>query len=329
MGSVTLQYRIQDQTYKETLQFPLQPQDGDRLPVHRLAAKSLLLELEGAVDTRSEGDRHQVLETSLSSGVVCSLTAYVGVDTERGQPVQGPLVRRDIPLTAFRAAPRRKNLLCSPMGRSPSVPMIQAQGPSRVSVDCAMACNFDNSSDVQVESRRPLIPLCDTHPQGFQREVQLIFPAKAARSGPRAIQKFSSGFTEHMFKKYCKLRAPPETTSQKERAPEESPLLRLVSLQNADGSWDLDPQLAAALGVSETDTVGRMPSKDMAPSIWATVLAVVWLHSRAMGQRDEWELLEAKAVSWVRGQAGPQLSECLEAANTLLGCSVGPAVFRL
>ncbi|XP_053901964.1 LOW QUALITY PROTEIN: von Willebrand factor A domain-containing protein 5A-like [Malaclemys terrapin pileata] len=46
-----------------------------------------------------------------------------------------------------------------------------------------------------------------------------------------------------------------------ERAPEESPLLRLVSLQNADGSWDLDPRLAAALGVSETDARGRMPSR--------------------------------------------------------------------
>uniref|UniRef100_A0A8C3F5Y2 VWFA domain-containing protein n=1 Tax=Chrysemys picta bellii TaxID=8478 RepID=A0A8C3F5Y2_CHRPI len=99
VGGVTLQYCIQDQTYKEMLQFPLQPQDGDRLPIHRLAAKSLLLELEGAVDTGSEGDRRRVLETSLSLGVVCSLTAYVGVDTERGQPVQGLLVRRDSPLT--------------------------------------------------------------------------------------------------------------------------------------------------------------------------------------------------------------------------------------
>ncbi|KAH1182208.1 hypothetical protein KIL84_009962 [Mauremys mutica] len=106
------QYRIQDQTYKETLQFPLQPQDGDRLPVHRLAAKSLLLELEGPVDTGSEGDRRRALETSLSSGVVCSLTAYVGVDTERGQPVQGPLVRRDIPLAGFKAVASMQHVQC-------------------------------------------------------------------------------------------------------------------------------------------------------------------------------------------------------------------------
>ncbi|CAM4654890.1 unnamed protein product, partial [Caretta caretta] len=64
-----------------------------RLPVHRLAAKSLLLELEGAVGTGSEGDGRRALEASLSSGVVCSLTAYVGVDVERGQ-----LVRWDVPL---------------------------------------------------------------------------------------------------------------------------------------------------------------------------------------------------------------------------------------
>ncbi|XP_044841711.1 von Willebrand factor A domain-containing protein 5A-like [Mauremys mutica] len=322
VGGVTLQYRIQDQTYKETLQFPLQPQDGDRLPVHRLAAKSLLLELEGAVDTGSEGDRSRALETSLSSGVVCSLTAYVGVDTERGQPVQGPLVRRDIPLAAFGAAPRMRRLLCSSMGHSPPVLRAQAQGPSLVSVDCARACNFDNSSDVQVQSHRPSVPFQDTHPQGFSQEVQIMSPSCAARPGSRTI-------SEHIVRKFCAYSAPPETASQKERAPEESPLLRLVSLQNADGSWDLDPRLAAALGVSETDARGRMPSKDVPPGVWATVLAVVWLHGRAAGQRDEWELLEAKAVGWVRGQAGPRLSECLEAANTLLGCSVGPAVFGL
>ncbi|CAM5156957.1 unnamed protein product [Eretmochelys imbricata] len=133
-----------------------------RLPVHRLAAKSLLLELEGAVGAGWEGDGRRALKASLSSGVICSLTAYVGVDMERGQ-----LVRWDVPLA--------------------------------------------------------------------------------------------------------------------ERAPEESPLLRLVSLQNADVLWNLDPWLAAVLGVSETDARGRIPSEDVTPSIWATVLAMVRLHDWAVG----------------------------------------------
>ncbi|XP_053902402.1 von Willebrand factor A domain-containing protein 5A-like [Malaclemys terrapin pileata] len=254
MGGVTLQYRIHDQTYKEMLQFPLQPQDADRLPIHRLAAKSLLLELEGAVDTRSEGDRCWVLETSLSLGVVCSLTAYVGVDTERGQPVQGPLVRRDILLRGFGAAPHMA-MCCSA-----SVPMDELLETACVSMGFAADCDFEDFSAVS------------------------------------------------------------------ERAPEESPLLRLVSLQNADGFWDLDPRLAAALGVSETDARGRMPSKDVAPGVWATVLAVVWLHGWAAGQRDEWELLEAKAVGWGPGSANAWKlpTPCWAAALALLSSSSEP-----
>ncbi|TFJ97379.1 UDP-glucose pyrophosphorylase 2, isoform d [Platysternon megacephalum] len=259
VGGITLQYRIQDQTYKEMLQFPLQPQDGDRLPVHRLAAKSLLLELEGAVDTGSEGDRRRALETSLSSGVVCSLTAYVGVDTERGQPVQGPLVRRDIPLAGNPGGVR------DPGTRGGGGRRLRWVG------EPGTGGGTGNSSTG------------GSHLGGGANW--------AGRGGINLNRPC-----------HCSVTISPRLSL--EPAPEESPLLRLVSLQNADGSWDLDPRLAAALGVSETDARGRMPSQDVTPGIWATVLAVVWLHGRAAGQRDEWELLEAKAVGWVRGQAG-------------------------
>lgn len=68
-----------------------------RLPVHRLAAQVLLQELEEDKE-KVEEKRVLALETSLSSGVVCSQTAYVGVNMELGKPVQGPLLHRDVPL---------------------------------------------------------------------------------------------------------------------------------------------------------------------------------------------------------------------------------------
>ncbi|XP_050773983.1 von Willebrand factor A domain-containing protein 5A-like [Gopherus flavomarginatus] len=270
-----------------------------RLPVHRLAAKSLLLELEEAVDTGLEGDWRRALETSLSSGVVCSLTAYVGVDTERGQPVQGPLVRWDIPLPGF-------DLMSG---------HLQYNAPYTF----AGVIRLDKGNQ---RSTR-MVAVEDVH--HFYKQL----PPPKCLSWLYRLSEFIRRSSRHEGSKSCKHGAPPETAPQEEGAPEEYLLLRLVSLQNADGSWDLDSRLAAALGVSETDARGRMPSKDVPPNVWATVLAVVWLHGRAAGQRDEWELLEAKAVGWVRGQAGPQLSECLEAANTLLGCTVGSAIFRL
>uniref|UniRef100_A0A674JDA5 von Willebrand factor A domain containing 5A n=1 Tax=Terrapene triunguis TaxID=2587831 RepID=A0A674JDA5_9SAUR len=203
-----------------------------RLPVHRLAAKSLLLELEGAMDTGSEGDRRRVLETSLSSGVVCSLTAYVGVDTERTQPVQGPLVRWGIPLTG-------------------------------------------NPGGVGGGS---------TGLEGSQ-----------GRGMGGSAQKYAGG------------------------------------VHRAGGGGSACWGQEGSSGQVRSQALAPLPPpppQDVAPGVWATVLAVVWLHGRAAGQRDEWELLEAKAVVWVRGRAG-EMGECLEAANTLLGCTVGSAVFGL
>ncbi|KAK2518885.1 hypothetical protein Q9233_012290 [Columba guinea] len=103
----------------------------------------------------------------------------------------------------------------------------------------------------------------------------------------------------------------------------------LVSLQNVDGSWALSSGLASVLELDEVEIKGKMPGKDMEPSIWATVLAVTWLNRKGKCYQDLCELLEAKAVTWLCSQAVSQLDKCLEAANTLLGSSVKPSVFRL
>lgn len=44
--------------------------------------------------------------------------------------------------------------------------------------------------------------------------------------------------------------------------------------------------------------------QDASSLSWATVLAVVWLHSNAMQMKGEWELLEKKARDWIHIHAG-------------------------
>uniref|UniRef100_A0A3B4XP11 von Willebrand factor A domain-containing protein 5A-like n=1 Tax=Seriola lalandi dorsalis TaxID=1841481 RepID=A0A3B4XP11_SERLL len=39
-------------------------------------------------------------------------------------------------------------------------------------------------------------------------------------------------------------------------------------------------------------------------SMWATILALIWLHAFKMDAKEEWELLAMKAVSWLRAQNG-------------------------
>ena len=38
--------------------------------------------------------------------------------------------------------------------------------------------------------------------------------------------------------------------------------------------------------------------------MWATVLAVLWLHANEKDLKCEWELLERKAVAWLHDNAG-------------------------
>ncbi|XP_042328286.1 von Willebrand factor A domain-containing protein 5A-like isoform X2 [Sceloporus undulatus] len=268
-GTAVLHYAIQDQTFMEKAKFSLSAQEKDRFPVHRLAAQALLQELDGAEEMDK---KHLALETSLSSGVVCSQTAYVGVNTELGKPIQGPLIHRNIP--------------------------VAYQGFS------SAAASFGG---MQLMCSMPLQP--QLYAQRACRKVGIL-PKRGKLS--KHISPKSDRF---------------EPRLHDEPAEKESPLLNLVSLQNVDGSWLLDSGLARILGHTET-TLSKTPSQ-VAPNVWATVLAILWLHSKASEQRDEWELLEAKALNWLQVAAGPQLTDCVKAGNALLGTSVSPQIFGL
>uniref|UniRef100_A0A3P9BHE6 von Willebrand factor A domain-containing protein 5A-like n=1 Tax=Maylandia zebra TaxID=106582 RepID=A0A3P9BHE6_9CICH len=115
---------------------------------------------------------------------------------------------------------------------------------------------------------------------------------------------------------YCILDFPAAVPEQ----PPRDPLLQLVSLQEASGCWLLDPALAAALGQTNEEVEKSKPEK--VHCLWATILALIWLHGFKMDAKDEWELLAMKAASWLCAHNAPCVSECVDAGNVLLGCSV-------
>uniref|UniRef100_A0A8D2ZFB5 von Willebrand factor A domain-containing protein 5A-like n=1 Tax=Scophthalmus maximus TaxID=52904 RepID=A0A8D2ZFB5_SCOMX len=81
------------------------------------------------------------------------------------------------------------------------------------------------------------------------------------------------------------------------------PLLQLVSLQKASGCWLPDPALAASLGKTSEETEKTKPPSANR-ELWATILALIWLHGVKVDAKEEWELLAMKAVSWLRAQNG-------------------------
>ncbi|KAG8536145.1 hypothetical protein GDO81_027022, partial [Engystomops pustulosus] len=96
-GEVCLQYNFKDELLKNSIRFPLKVEKVERPTVHRLAAKTLISDLESGKDSESEEVKKRILETSLQSGVISSLTAFVAVNKDTKTVVEGPAVRRDIP----------------------------------------------------------------------------------------------------------------------------------------------------------------------------------------------------------------------------------------
>ncbi|XP_054467062.1 von Willebrand factor A domain-containing protein 5A-like isoform X2 [Anoplopoma fimbria] len=115
--------------------------------------------------------------------------------------------------------------------------------------------------------------------------------------------------------------APRMTKRCSPKQPARDPLLQLVSLQKASGCWVLDPALAAALGKTSEEVEKPKPAS-VNQEVWATILALIWLHGFKMDAQEEWELLAMKAVSWLRAQKASCVTECVEAVNSLLGCNV-------
>ncbi|KAM5191381.1 uncharacterized protein ACMZJ9_008764 [Mantella aurantiaca] len=255
---VSLQYNYKDEIFTNELQFPLKMGNVERPTIHRLAAKNLISSLES--EEESEEAKKKILETSLQSGVVSSLTAYVAVNKDTKTRVKGPPVQRFIPPVA---------LACSFMPPPTSVcyysapvPMAALAGPVPILADCVMeACDSDSNLTVELAVGEG----------GFS-------PADPF-DHPRAVV------------------VPPPATV------ETPALYRLIALQKADGSWEATTEFANILGIPE-NFAESCPVSDMEVPVWVTILAVIWLHSSCPNENEEWELLEGKAVSWVKDKAG-------------------------
>ncbi|KAM4709154.1 von Willebrand factor A domain-containing protein 5A-like [Discoglossus pictus] len=287
-GEVCLEYKFKDEIFKNVLQFPFNFPKMERPTIHRLAAKALISELENEANDDSTDVKKKILEASLQSGVISSLTAYVAVNKDNKEPVKGAPMRVDIPTAGL--------MYSMPMfGGFAGAPRSMAYGaPMKMS----MASN--SSRKMGCNAPMPMMMACSA-PMPVMKKKKQSASAVVAQSESVCITK--------------------ET--------KETPLFKLISLQNADGSWNVSSDLASILAISENELKAKNPEPKMDASLWATILAVIWLHASCLEQKDEWELLEGKSLSWIKAKAGNSLSEYIRVGNELLKSSVDLKVFGL
>ncbi|XP_073688058.1 von Willebrand factor A domain-containing protein 5A-like [Garra rufa] len=288
-GAVTVKYKLKGRPVTNQLQFTLKPTEDTGLTIHWLAARSVIRSLElqeRAGQERAAGIeniRSRIVELSVQAGVSSVHTAFIGVNKDSKQTVKGPLLLRRVP-----------------------VPCVILGSPQRIPA-------YKGAANLDMNIGAILTGIGGCSPVGMPVIIGGRSPEKMADMGwfsePIETKRKLQSTSAHNLS----LWAEPE--------PRTDPLLQLVSLQKAAGSWELNAALAEVFGKTEDEVTNQKPAQ-VDGSVWATVLALIWLYSYKSDQQVEWQFVAMKAASWIRSQKQDGLSQCVCDGNVLLGSQV-------
>ncbi|XP_078687569.1 von Willebrand factor A domain-containing protein 5A-like isoform X3 [Branchiostoma floridae x Branchiostoma belcheri] len=337
--SVTLSGKVLQEEIKHTLNLTLQPQDQempsaedspDPKHLHRLAAKTLVKELEVNLekdgdDTGSDGDetvsdsaKKPIVVLSMAANVVSKFTSFIGVDSERGEPIEGAMIRRNIP----RHAPlmmRSCAYSMSPAGASggffAGVRRLVGGGRGPRAAGMPMGAGIRLSGGGGG-------PSPNAGRSQMKRAAMKGRPImkKKAKSTPRT----SSGKPARALKSRAPAYDDDDDDEEDSEEEDSATPSTVIPLQLAEGSWELDGHLAAVLGLKLDRLKKECPVQDK--TVWATVLALVWLHSKMADKKVEWQMLARKGTAWLKShQQGWSADDVVGKACSILGAKVEPS----
>ncbi|XP_035683551.1 LOW QUALITY PROTEIN: von Willebrand factor A domain-containing protein 5A-like [Branchiostoma floridae] len=361
-GSVTLCGQMLTEEIKHNLNLSLQSRDQE-MPsaedspepqqLHRLAAKTRIKELEVNLEkddnddseTVSDTTKKQIIDLSVATNVVSKFTSFIGVDSERGEPIEGAMVQRNVPrpqMMMCRAAYAAPPVLCA-------APMAYAMDEcdfgglaDDVYDDCEMAMDCDMEVlglETEETGGGPIVrmagggrgghpPSCRT---GNRKRASTGVKSKAMKKKKNMFSMpsmplfggGSRGKSAATPKKLGRSFAPDDDDDDEEE--DTAPPSTVIPLQMAEGSWELDEDLAAVLGVKLDRLTKECPVQKK--TVWATVLALVWLHSKMGDKKVEWQMLARKATTWLKGhQQGWSADDVVGKACGILGAKVDPSI---
>ena len=273
-GTVTLRARGADGLLSWSL--GIQPADvADGTTVGVLAARAKIRELEeGAAWSSDRGSRQRERRQDRAVNEIVRLATEFGLSSRETSWVI--VEKRDVPLTQ-EASLRR-------------VPIAITNGWGGRDTDTAQIGNV--LASIRLGGPLPLgVPL---HTYGGGPGA-----GRRPESSAPLVRKSKGAFG------WLRRSAPKREEATHAVAPSSSmrALDRLVALQRADGSWELDPAPADVLGVSLNELVaatrGARGDANNVKRAWATALALVFLENRAASNRAEWELLADKGRRWL------------------------------
>lgn len=297
-GTATLRGQVVGEPLEFKIPFEI-PEQGDSQPlfdlpiIHQLASKSLIVDWqnkEGWSGTVSEEERKkEIVKLSVESSVLSSHTAYIAVDEEQDKPIEGAVKTWDLTAENVLDEDLQADLLCfaaAPCARNSAFNYLaSSDDDSFNSSDEDNSASGSEEAEEEMEVKERALP-----PPKFRGKKIVPAPSQERDSNSPLLVSATKG-----------------------RAAATSGLTLLISLQQAEGFWQLDSLATKFLNKNVADFSARCPS-GCSSDVWATLLALACLETRFSSQQDEWELVAMKADMWLESQSLPDSIEKLKQA---------------
>ena len=252
--------------------------------IHHLAAKKLIKEMELDLDGSTE-----IIKLSCDSNVISSQTAFIAIDQERKEAVKGSLETSDI-----LPDPEEKLVCRNKFGGILSY------------YDCTI-----DDIDGRVDRVSTIAPVgssfIDPAPRSKKKSKGVIFkgfcmPKMFSRSKKKSpASTSSSADQEYEYSAESKEEYADRSTTM-------NPLGRIINLQLASGAWKMSTELADVIvkTTAEIKDACPVPCEGDMETTWATIIVLIYLQLRQSNFKDEWELVAAKAETWLTKQNLPE-----------------------
>ncbi|XP_060064465.1 von Willebrand factor A domain-containing protein 5A-like [Ylistrum balloti] len=244
----------------------------ETFPVHRLAAKTQIKEFETHT-TDDDSKKGEITMMSISANVVSRYTGFVGVDKETKELVDGHQLTDRHQLTDMGLLSR---YCCS---ASTSLHL------KRYSLDSSPTTVAPKSQKAARRSKGSSV---------------LSFFSKFRKSKASGVARTSktNAAASNIFSMDCEDSSKNADSINDDQGSE---LMRLINLQNYDGSWTLNQDFARVFGIS-LDVLKSKNIDNLEHNIWATALSVACLRQNHRHEKTLWEMIEKKALAWLSSQ---------------------------
>ncbi|XP_062620555.1 von Willebrand factor A domain-containing protein 5A-like [Saccostrea cucullata] len=298
-------------------------------PLHRLAAKTKLSEME-----INRSDKGIMVALSTALNVTCKYTAFVGVDkTKRETQSRGQDKDSSCKTEVSESLDDDSSLKLSDldlsMTKSSSLPGLGRRFanfcasllPSRSKKTKTRKSSHTRSKERKFYciSGRPYEMKCAGFIDGrstLSAGPQSSYVSSCMNSGSisnnlhgdlsmRAAQvdatmcsgSFSDDFQDESEEDCASLSdLRRDLDLRKDEAP--SRMIQLIERQKFNGSWSLDDCLSQILNKPLDEMKNSSVIKDT--DVWATALAIAFLRKEFSAQKNEWEMIEQKAMKWLK-----------------------------